>query len=156
MTRPTRLLPEHADAMAALHRRVFRSGEAWSADAFRQNLSLPSSRAIGLWHDSKLAAFLVTQYVTPEAEILTIATAPEGQRRGFAQDLVSALEEQLLSGGLQKWLLDVAADNLPAIKFYEKTGFQRDGRRSGYYNRLEGQRIDAILMSKHLARQETH
>jgi ribosomal-protein-alanine N-acetyltransferase len=156
MTSASQLLPEHADAMANLHRRVFRSGEAWSADAFRQTLLLPSSQAIGLWHETKLAAFLIAQYVEPDAEILTIATAPQVQRRGFAQDLVSELERELLTRGLKKWLLDVAADNQPAIKFYEKIGFQRDGRRPGYYNRLEGQRIDAILMTKHLARQETH
>ncbi|MFN3213212.1 MAG: GNAT family N-acetyltransferase [Henriciella sp.] len=156
MTRATRLLPEHADAMADLHRRVFRSGDAWSADAFRQNLSLASSRAIGRWQDAKLAAFLVVQYVAPDAEILTIATAPEVQRRGFARDLVAYLERDLSASGLKKWLLDVAADNPAAISFYENIGFQRDGRRSGYYNRLEGPRIDAILMTKHLARQETH
>lgn len=156
MTSASRLLVEHADAMADLHGRVFQFGDAWSADAFRQSLSLSNSQAVGLWRDAKLAAFLVVQYVAPEAEILTIATAPEFQRRGFAQDLVSHLEQDLLARGLKKWLLDVAADNQAAIAFYEKIGFQRDGHRPGYYNRLEGPRVDAILMSKHLARQETH
>ena len=48
----------------------------------------------------------------------------------------------------EKSMLDVAADNLGAIAFYESLGFFAEGRRIGYYKRLEGNRIDAILMTK--------
>lgn len=145
-----------ADQMAHLHAQVFDSAAAWQASAFQDLLALASTRAIGAWRDERLAAFLVAQFVTPEAEILTIATEPSFQRQGLANSLVEHLENELQKQGLEKWLLEVAADNHRAVAFYEKIGFQRDGRRPEYYKRLEGSRIDAILMSKPLARQETN
>lgn len=145
-----------AEQLAQLHAQIFDEPAAWQASAFRDVLALNSTRAIGVWCDEALAAFLIVQYVQPEAEILTIATKPSFQRRGLAKDLVESLQSELLKEGLEKWLLEVAADNHQAVAFYDKTGFQRDGRRPEYYKRLEGTRIDAILMSKPLARQETN
>ena len=98
--------------------------------------------------DGALVSFLVAQVVAGEAEILTLATDPEARRQGFAQRLLAQMEKRLHPSGLSKWLLDVAADNQGARAFYEALGFQTDGRRKDYYKRLEGSRVDAILMSK--------
>ena len=148
MTRPVRLGPEHSETLAQLHAQAFPPEEAWDEAAFASLLAQASTHAFGLNRDTKLAAFILVQFVQPEAEILTLATAPTFQRLGLAQQLVRDTESELRENGLEKWLLDVAADNHPAIAFYQKLGFQEDGRRTGYYNRLEGSRIDAILMSK--------
>lgn len=155
MTTHIQLGLEHSDQLAQLHTLAFRSEDAWTANAFSGLLSQASTRALGVRSGANLAAFILVQFVRPEAEILTLATAPEFQRRGLAQNLVQMAEFELQHDGLEKWLLDVAADNHPAIAFYQKIGFQADGRRPAYYNRLEGKRVDAILMSKHVSRQET-
>ncbi len=155
MTGLVDLTAERSDDLARLHAQAFPSGEAWDAPAFKSLLTQVSTRAIGVLRETQLAAFILVQYIRPEAEILTLATSPTVQRRGLAQSLVQALETELRSEGLEKWLLDVAADNHRAIAFYQKIGFQEDGRRPGYYKRLEGTRVDAILMSKHVSRQET-
>lgn len=148
MTELSKLNAEQSDELAQIHARSFRSGETWNKTAFDELLSQASIRAFGVERDSALAAFILIQFVRPEAEILTLATAPNFQRLGLAQKLFQEAEARLRQEGLEKWLLDVAADNAPAIAFYQKIGFQEDGRRPGYYNRLEGSRIDAILMSK--------
>ena len=148
MTDLVRLGPEHSLQLAQLHARAFPPEEAWGETAFAGLLSQASTCAFGLERDSKLAAFILVQFVPPEAEILTLATAPTFQRLGLAEALVRNTEFELRQEGLEKWLLDVAADNHPAIAFYRTVGFEEDGRRPGYYNRLEGSRIDAILMSK--------
>ena len=148
MTDLLRLGPERSSLLAQLHAEAFPPEEAWNEAAFEGLLSRASTRAFGMERDAGLAAFLLVQFVHPEAEILTLATAPDFQRLGLAQTLVRNTESELRQQGLEKWLLDVAADNLPAIAFYRKIGFEEDGRRAGYYNRLEGSRIDAILMSK--------
>jgi ribosomal-protein-alanine N-acetyltransferase len=153
MTRSTRLHPGHADELAQLHTRAFRPEDAWDAGAFNELLAQPHTQAFGMFRDASLAAFILIQFVRPEAEILTIATAPAFQRLGLAGNLVRDAEQQLCSEGLEKWLLDVAADNDGALAFYRRIGFQEDGRRPDYYRRLEGTRIDAILMSKHVSRQ---
>ena len=142
------LTPADADRMAVLHQRAFPRGEAWAANAFKDLLNQPSVRGQALEQGSDLFAFILVQYVAGQAEILTLATDPSYRRRGAARYLLTGMEQQLGLERLEKWLLDVAADNAGAIAFYEKLGFQRDGRRSGYYKRLEGPAMDAILMSK--------
>lgn len=140
-----RLTPEHVDAMARLHAEAFPASEVWSGSAFCDLIQSPTARAYGIWAHEKLAALLMVQYVNPELEILTIATTPTHRRRGLAQRLIQHAERELRP---EKSMLDVAADNLGAIAFYESLGFFAEGRRTGYYKRLEGNRIDAILMTK--------
>lgn len=144
-----------AGAMAELHAAAFPAPDAWSLNAFSELMSLPTTRALGMSEERQLQGMLIVQFVTGEAEILTMATAPIARRRGLAGQLLSELEQRLHPPGLTKWLLDVAADNVGAIAFYEKCGFQVDGRRSNYYKRLEGKRVDAILMSKPVGGQIT-
>lgn len=155
MTRSVRLHPEHAEDLAQLHARVFRPEDTWDAAAFNDLLVRPHIQAFGIFRDARLATFILIQFVRPEAEILTIATAPDLQRLGLADNLVRDVEQHFRKDGLEKWLLDVAADNEGALAFYRRLGFREDGRRPQYYQRLEGTRIDAILMSKHVSGQET-
>ena len=144
-----------AGAMADLHTAAFPAPDAWSLNAFSELMSLSTTRAMGMMEGDQLQGMLIVQFVTGEAEILTMATAPSERRRGLAGQLLNDLEQRLRRMGLTKWLLDVAADNVGAIAFYEKHDFQVDGRRSNYYKRLEGQRVDAILMSKPVGGQIT-
>ena len=144
-----------ATNMAALHTAAFRETEAWEASAIEDLLRQPNIYALGVYTDALLISFMIAQVAVDCAEILTIATHPKRQRKGLAARLLAYYERHSPIEGLQTWLLDVAADNQSAIAFYEKLGFQVDGRRPEYYKRLEGQRIDAILMSKSLAGQAT-
>lgn len=153
MTQVIALSGDDADAMAAVHAAAFPVGEAWSASAFQDVLSQPAALARGVQDEEELAAFVLVQSVDGDAEILTLATAPQAQRRGFARALIERFEQELQSSGLKKWMLDVRSDNFGALAFYKRLGFQTDGTRRNYYRRLEGGRIDAILMSKVVAGQ---
>jgi len=144
-----------ATDMARLHTLAFGTAEAWSDDAIAHLLSQPAVKAIGKETDGALQAFIIVQMIAPDAEILTLATDPRQQRRGYAGELVSETICRLRPLGVSNWLLDVAADNHRAIAFYEKHGFGIDGRRPNYYKRLEAARVDAILMSKLVGRHVT-
>ena len=148
MTQLVALSQDDADAMATVHAAAFPGGEVWTASEMIGLLDQPANLARGLRDGPNLAAFILVQYVRDEAEILTLATAPQARRRGFARTLLQALEQELAPSGLATWQLDVRADNSGARAFYEALGFQTDGVRRNYYKRLEGGRIDAILMSK--------
>lgn len=134
--------------VAALHQRAFPAGEGWTENAITQMLAAPKADARGVFIADRLVGFMIVQFVAGEAEILTLATDPGDQRRGLGRFLFHKFSEDLSPLGLQTWLLDVAADNLNAIAFYAALGFKIDGRRRDYYKRLEGGRVDAILMSK--------
>ncbi|MCR9079263.1 MAG: GNAT family N-acetyltransferase [Hyphomonadaceae bacterium] len=144
-----------ADAarMAALHETAFPSGQAWDARQFENLLNQESVSARALSRGNDILSFVLLQIAVDEAEILTLATALSARRRGCAARLLLGLEPQLVESGVTRWLLDVAEDNAGALKFYQDNGFGIDGRRRDYYQRLEGQRVDAILMSKPMARQ---
>ena len=134
---------------------TFPAEAAWDALAIKQFLEQASTHALGGFLGDRLLSFALLQVAVDTVEILTLATVPDHQREGLAEKLLRFYEAQSPADRAQTWLLDVAEDNRNAIAFYKKLGFQVDGRRREYYKRLEGQRIDAILMSKPLAGQAT-
>lgn len=137
---------KNAEQMATLHASAFQKHEAWDAKAIIDLLAQPQNKAFGL--GVPLQTFIIVQHIAPEAEILTLATAPDARRRGYAAELITETTKQL---HVKKWLLDVAEDNLAAIALYERLGFSHDGVRANYYRRENGQTVDAVLMSLRLA-----
>ena len=137
---------ENAKQIATLHASAFQKDEAWDAKAIIDLLAQPQNKAFGL--GVPLQAFIIVQHIAPEAEILTLATAPSAKRKGYAAGLITEATKQL---SVEKWLLDVAEDNHAAIALYEHLGFKRDGIRANYYRRENGQTVDAVLMSLRLA-----
>lgn len=144
-----------ADAarLAKLHAAAFATGEAWDRCAFETLMAQDSVLARGIIRKDELVSAILIQVAADQAEILTLATAPSHRRKGIARALLRGSETELIKMNINTWWLDVAADNQAGLKFYESLGFSVDGRRSGYYKRLEGNRVDAILMSRPMARQ---
>ena len=138
---------------ATLHSRCFEGHSSWSAKDMRATLELTTTLALGLEADRDLAGLLLVQRVAPDAEILTICVDPDHRRKGLAQALFGHALTLLGPHGVDRLLLDVDADNGGAISFYERNGFSRDGVRKNYYQRDDGQRSDAVLMSRSLAGQ---
>lgn len=139
--------------MADVHSAAFPRDQTWSAQQFEDFLKQHSVRARGIAERGNIDAFVLFQIGVDQAEILTIATVPSARRRGLASILLTDTEDRLIREGVVNWWLEVAEDNHGAVKFYQSLGFKPDGRRPNYYKRLEGNRVDAILMSKPMARQ---
>lgn len=59
----------------------------------------------------------------PDAELLSIAVAPEGRGRGIAKQLVDAGFKECRKRGLEKVKVLVATDNDAASELYRKCGF---------------------------------
>ena len=150
-----RLTEADAERLATHHAAAFPPGQAWQSEAFRELLAQDTVCAHGVMSGATLIAFGLAQIAVDQAEILTLACHPDHRRSGVARELLTHLEHILSAQGVEKWILDVAEDNPVAIAFYTALGFQTDGRRPNYYKRLEGGRVDAILMSKPMARQIT-
>jgi ribosomal-protein-alanine N-acetyltransferase len=68
-----------------------------------------------------------------EAELLRLAVAPGERRRGVARALVTGGIERLRPAGIETCFLEVRTNNDGAIAFYQALGFERVGRRLGYY-----------------------
>lgn len=57
--------------------------------------------------------------------ILAIAVDPAFQRRGVGDLLMAAVEEDAIGRGVVKMDLSVHVENQPAVRFYEKLGWQK-------------------------------
>ena len=87
--------------------------------------------------------FLLGRLVVDEAEVLTLAVAPESRRQGIARDLMDNFAATSRDRGATRAFLEVAADNAPAQALYHGTGWRESGRRRRYY----GPDLDAIVMA---------
>jgi ribosomal-protein-alanine N-acetyltransferase len=77
--------------------------------------------------------FAVASVLAPEAELETIAVAPEHQRRGVGARLFAALVEELNAARVTDVHLEVRCSNSSALAFYHALGFDVSGRRPRYY-----------------------
>ena len=140
------LRPDDAGALARLHADGFDT--PWSAAEFRKLLNQSTILALGIEMDEVLVAFILVQMSPDAGDILTLATATDYRRKGYARQLVSAMALRLGERGIATLTLDVAADNTAALALYQNLGFNEDGRRRNYYRRGAEPRVDAILMSR--------
>ena len=96
--------------------------------------------------NNKVIGYCLYQVVFEQAEILRIGTHPDYQRQGVASQLFTVLNKQLQACKVETLLLEVRADNDPAIALYEQHGFTVIHRRSGYYQQPQQPPIDALIM----------
>ncbi|HEY9138311.1 MAG TPA: ribosomal protein S18-alanine N-acetyltransferase [Terriglobus sp.] len=127
----------------------------WSVEQFAEIL-LPNESAVtrvllvGLQNDA-VAGFVVVSALTAvypvEAELESIAVAPEWQRQGVGRALLETAVGWADSVGAADLRLEVRTGNNSARNLYERTGFDVEGIRRGYYaNPVE----DAVCMSRKL------
>ena len=69
------------------------------------------------------------------------------RRQGIGLALMETAEQWAREAGVRKLELHVFPHNVPAIRLYEKLGYEREGLRRGHYRRGD-ELIDAILMAK--------
>lgn len=130
--------------LAALHARCFTTPRPWSESDFAGFLQDPLAFLL----TEGDAAFLLGRAVAGEAELLTLATAPESRRLGLGRKLVARFLYQARLRAAETAFLEVAADNAPARALYLASGFTESGRRKNYYENPQGGRIDALLMQR--------
>ncbi|WP_170573896.1 GNAT family N-acetyltransferase [Ruegeria atlantica] len=132
--------------LAQTHAAAFTQSRPWTAQDFADLLANRFTHVVGT-----AEAFALFQVILDEAELLTIATHPDRQRQGLARICMHDWQAKAIQLGATRALLDVAADNLPAIALYERCGYVPCARRKGYYQRGNTEKIDAIVMARDLA-----
>ncbi|WP_170467078.1 GNAT family N-acetyltransferase [Ruegeria arenilitoris] len=130
------------EELAKTHVAAFTQSRPWTADEFAGLLANRFTHVVG-----NAQSFALFQVIADEAELLTIATHPTLQRQGMALARMREWHAQAAELGATRAILDVAADNLPAIALYDLCGYRRCGLRKGYYPRENNQKIDAIVMN---------
>ena len=85
--------------------------------------------------------------VGTDAELLKITVHPAKRRKGIAEALLLELCVQFAKRDARQIFLEVRLQNIPALRLYEKLGFQETGRRKNYY---KGPADDAVILVRSL------
>ena len=111
------------------------TGEAadWTAESYREALSWKGVVALVCERDKGIAGFLIGRQVADQAEILNLAVALSGRRQGEGGALLQAALDEFRARRVSRVFLEVRESNETGIAFYEKHGFSRTARRTGYY-----------------------
>ena len=94
----------------------------------------------------EVVGYCLYQVVFEQAEILRIGTRPDYQRQGIASLLFAELNTHLKEIQVENLLLEVRADNAPAIALYERQAFVVIHKRKGYYQQPHQPAVDALIM----------
>lgn len=142
--------PEHGEAIADLHRKLFDPG--WDGASVRTLAAGQGAiTLLATTGDPEAAvAFILGRVTAGEAEILSVGVAEAWRRRGLAARLVSELSRRAAEIGAGRLFLEVAVDNGAARRLYGRLGFSEVGRRALYYETRDGRRTDALVMSRNL------
>jgi ribosomal-protein-alanine N-acetyltransferase len=98
--------------------------------------------------ESHIVGFMIIRQVLDEAEILSIAVAPEVRQSGIGKTMCEFILTELARAEVGKLFLEVDESNLAARLFYKKNAFTEVGVRRGYYPGNGSGREDAIVMMK--------
>ncbi len=93
--------------------------------------------------DGKLVGYAGTWHILEEGHITTIAVKNDYLRNHIGEALIYQIIEDCYKDGVKYLTLEVRVSNIPAIKLYEKYGFQSLGTRKGYY---QDNNEDALIM----------
>jgi tRNA threonylcarbamoyladenosine biosynthesis protein TsaB len=124
--------------LAALHAACF--DDAWDAASLRTTLAMPGAFA---FHNRD--GFVVARVAGGEAEILTLAVAPEARGKGLGRALLNAAIAEARRRGAGAIFLEVGTDNPAALALYAALGFANVGSRKGYYRGRDASVLRLLL-----------
>ena len=130
--------PADVPAIAAIEAACFDAG-AWSEGLVADEVA--SDRHVVLV-SGDLQAYGAVSLAGDDSDLDRIAVLPAARGTGLARELLAGLVDRARDLGAGRMLLEVAADNEPAIGLYESVGFDVISRRAGYYPGG----VDALVM----------
>jgi len=140
----------HAPRLAEIHGTAFT--RPWDTLEFERCLADRNIFADGVFLRGRgePVGFVLSRRAVDEAEILSVAIAPEARGFGYARPLLDRHLQTLAQAGIRDVFLEVEEGNRPAQALYRGHGFREIGRRAGYYARPDGTRAAAITMGRKL------
>lgn len=115
----------------------------WNANILKSELENPNSIYVVAKLNNEIVGFGGIIDTLDQMEITNIVVKKSLRNQGVGNALLQRLIVLSREHGKNMIFLEVNANNLYAIKLYEKNGFQKVGLRKKYYNNTD----DAILMN---------
>ena len=119
------------DFVCAIDARSFK--QPWARASFQSALDDKQRSVFLVAQSEEIVAFGLAWSVGEEAEIATLAVAPEARGQGLGEAILHALLERLAMRGVRDVFLEVRPSNEQARKLYQRLGFTLVGERANYY-----------------------
>lgn len=108
--------------------------------------SLNNDIAYGSFESNVIRGIAIFQQVFETVELLYICVSNTYKNQGVGYTLLRKCIDDLSNASeVESIFLEVAVDNIKAIKLYEKLGFKNISVRKKYYKRADGSFCDAII-----------
>ena len=137
------LVVDDLEAVMEIERRAYNF--PWTAGIFRDCLRV----GYCCWcyeRNDHIQGYGVMSVAAGESHILNLTVRPESQRQGIGAKLMRHFLQLARRHNADMVMLEVRPSNTPAVRLYEKMGFNEIGRRRNYYPAGEG-REDALLLA---------
>ena len=116
----------------------------WAKSSFYDEMSNNLAKYyVAKTPDGTLVGYAGTWHIIDEGHITTIAVKKEYLRNHIGEAIIQRIIEDCYKNNIKYLTLEVRVSNVPAIKLYEKYGFQSLGTRKGYY---QDNNEDALIM----------
>ena len=127
------LTPDDVPALDVLERTLF-GAAAWSPASLADEVVGPGRWYVGAQYgNGPLVGYAGLWFDGYDAQVMTIGTAVGHQGRGIGRVLLDALVARAREVGAPSVFLEVRVDNEPALRLYQRAGFEKLGLRRGYY-----------------------
>ena len=142
-----RATPDDLAAIMTIESSEF-ANDAWSSAMMSAELGdthgyYVVAHPVGEPTQVKAYAGLRAPFGSAQADIQTIAVAPDARRHGIGRALMNALMVEARDRGASELFLEVRDDNPAAQRLYESLSFDRIAVRPNYY---QPDGVDAIVM----------
>ncbi len=139
----TRMSKEDIEDVAIVEAEAY-GKHHWTKSSFYDEMSNNLAKYyVAKTSSGKLTGYAGTWHIIDEGHVTTIAVKNEYQRNHIGEALISQIIDDCYKDGVKYLTLEVRVSNNPAIKLYEKYGFQSLGTRKGYY---QDNNEDALIM----------
>lgn len=142
-----RATPADLDALVALEQASF-DHDRVSRAQFRRHIASPSAAVLVAVEPGQVlgAALLFFRRGARAARLYSIAIAHAARGQGLGARLLEAAEREARRRGCATMKLEVRTDNVAAMALYEKRGYWRGARITGFYeNGMDAWRYEKPL-----------
>ena len=116
----------------------------WAKSSFYDEMSNNLAKYyVAKLPSGELVGYAGTWHIIDEGHITTIAVKKEFLRNHIGEAIIQKIIDDCYKNNIKYLTLEVRVSNIPAIKLYEKYGFQSLGTRKGYY---QDNNEDALIM----------
>ncbi|MGN0458055.1 MAG: ribosomal protein S18-alanine N-acetyltransferase [Eubacterium sp.] len=130
---------QYLDDVANIEKTCF--AHPWSRQDLKNQLDLDTSHFLVAVEDGRAVGYMGLQIFSCEGYVTNVAVLPEYRQRGIAKALIG----EALKNDMRFITLEVRESNTPAIRLYEKAGFENVGIRPKFYSNPNE---NAIIMTK--------